>query len=104
MATIKLELDSYEAANLICLLDALYSPHARGPSINENGKDRKLQEFNTGDWVGQISPKLAQAIIKGGTSFINTEANQIYQELDQPLTRDILRKYGSACPHCGLVI
>ena len=94
--TVNLELDSYEAANLLSLLDALWNPIQR---------NRHLEGFDTGDWIGQVPSKLAAAMLKGGQDFLNYEPNGIPGERT-PTTREMVARcgIGANCPHCGSVL
>jgi len=93
---ISVELSSYEASNLLSLLDALWNNAQRG------GLERKLQEFNTGDWVGEVPMALVSAMMKGGKEFLDNEPNGVWQE-EMPTTRQMVIRcgIGDSCPHCG---
>ena len=98
MSTIPFELNDYEASNLLCLLDALWNSHERG--------HHELQDFYSGDWVGDVPRKLAAAMLVGGSRFLDHEPNVIFSEKEMPTTREMVARcgVGTMCPHCGCKI
>lgn len=97
MSELTLKLDSYEAANLLCLLDQLW---------NGNGALR-LGSFNTGDWIGDVPRKLAGAMLKMGSEFLDHEPNEVWELEDSVLkTREMVQRcaLNETCPHCGTTL
>jgi len=97
---ISLPLNDYEAANLLSLLDAQWN-EAQRP--NKEGVKRLLEEFNTGDWVGEIPYTLAKAMLTAGPVFLDCQPHPIWQENTMPTTREMVARCGVGvqCPHCG---
>lgn len=60
--TITIELDSYEAANLLYSLWRVW-------------QNKEAQELNTGDWVGTVPQTLAISMREAGGEFLTYEPN-----------------------------
>lgn len=67
MKTITIELDAYEAANLLWFLKRAW--------VQVDPMEQQIPCPNSGDWVGQIPTKIQAAMTAAGGEFLTQRAN-----------------------------